>query len=62
MNKLCKYSARKFPGASFHLQPADIVTQVLNFGQFSPPGRKLPAKNLLEQRLEAERQGHTATG
>lgn len=28
--------AREFPGSSFYFQPADIVTQVLNFGLISP--------------------------
>ncbi len=33
---LRRYLARKFPGASIYFEPADIVTQVLNFGQASP--------------------------
>jgi len=32
MKNLRRYLARKFPGSSFYFQPADIVTQVLNFG------------------------------
>jgi multidrug efflux pump subunit AcrB len=33
---LRRYLARKFPGASIYFEPADIVTQVLNFGHSSP--------------------------
>lgn len=34
--KLREALAQEFPGSSFYFQPADIVTQVLNFGLISP--------------------------
>jgi multidrug efflux pump subunit AcrB len=46
MKNLRKYLARKFPGASFYFQPADIVTQVLNFGQSSPISVQIEGNDL----------------
>ncbi len=36
MQKIRDFLARDFPGASFYFQPADIVSQVLNFGLSAP--------------------------
>jgi multidrug efflux pump subunit AcrB len=36
MNRLRKLLADEFPGCSFYFQPADIVSQVLNFGLSAP--------------------------
>jgi multidrug efflux pump subunit AcrB len=36
MQKIREYLGRTFPGASFYFQPADIVSQVLNFGLSAP--------------------------
>jgi multidrug efflux pump subunit AcrB len=36
MQKIRDYLGRTFPGASFYFQPADIVSQVLNFGLSAP--------------------------
>jgi len=36
MNKLRKVLYERFPGSSFYFQPADIVSQVLNFGLSAP--------------------------
>ncbi len=46
MKNLREYLARKFPGASFYFQPADIVTQVLNFGQSSPISVQIEGNDL----------------
>ena len=46
MKNLRKYLARKFPGASFYFQPADIVTQVLNFGHSSPVSVQIEGNDL----------------
>ena len=46
MRDLRKYLTRKFPGASFYFQPADIVTQVLNFGQSSPISVQIEGNDL----------------
>jgi multidrug efflux pump subunit AcrB len=46
VKNLREYLARKFPGASFYFQPADIVTQVLNFGQSSPISVQIEGNDL----------------
>ena len=46
VKNLRKYLARKFPGASLYFQPADIVTQVLNFGQSSPISVQIEGNDL----------------
>lgn len=46
MKNLRKYLARKFPGASFYFQPADIVTQVLNFGHSAPISVQIEGNDL----------------
>jgi multidrug efflux pump subunit AcrB len=46
VKNLRKYLARKFPGANFYFQPADIVTQVLNFGQSSPISVQIEGNDL----------------
>jgi multidrug efflux pump subunit AcrB len=46
VKNLRKYLARKFPGSSLYFQPADIVTQVLNFGQSSPISVQIEGNDL----------------
>jgi multidrug efflux pump subunit AcrB len=55
---------REFPGLTFFFQPADIVTQVLNFGLSSPidvqltgPLRNQPANFEIARRIAAELRG-----
>ncbi len=47
MKNLRRYLTRKFPGASFYFQPADIVTQVLNFGRSAPISVQVEGNDLV---------------
>jgi multidrug efflux pump subunit AcrB len=46
MNQIRAMLARDFPGASYYFQPADIVSQVLNFGLASPIDVQVEFPNL----------------
>jgi multidrug efflux pump subunit AcrB len=56
--RLRKYLAEKFPDMSFFFQPANITTQILNFGLPAPidlqvVGRDVPADYAIAQKLAA---------
>jgi len=58
MKKLRKVLTERFPGVSFYFQPADIVSQVLNFGVPAPIDIQIEGNNLqtsaeVAKRLEA---------
>ncbi len=46
---------KQFPGATFYMLPADIVTQILNFGLPAPIDLQLTGNNLGESRAFADR-------
>jgi multidrug efflux pump subunit AcrB len=46
MQKLRKVLPEKFPGTSFYFQPADIISQVLNFGLSAPLDVQIQYANL----------------
>jgi CzcA family heavy metal efflux pump len=46
---------RSFPGVEFFFQPADIVSQILNFGQPAPIDIQLSGQNYAENYLIAEK-------
>jgi multidrug efflux pump subunit AcrB len=48
MRRIRKMLTRDFPGASAYFQPADIVSQVLNFGLSSPLDLQVEDSNLQE--------------
>src|SRR5215467_5857405 len=45
---------REFPGVEFFFQPADIVSQILNFGQPSPIDIQLSGQNYMQNYLIAQ--------
>jgi hypothetical protein len=47
--------ADKFPGVTFAFLPADIVSQILNFGLPSPIDIQVTGYNLPENRLFADK-------
>jgi len=46
---------KQFPGTTFYMLPADIVTQILNFGLPAPIDLQLTGNNLVESRAFADR-------
>ncbi len=46
---------REFPGTTLYFQPADIVTQILNFGLPAPVDIQIEGANLAENRRVADR-------
>jgi multidrug efflux pump subunit AcrB len=46
MQRIREFIARDFPGTSYYFQPADIVSQVLNFGLSSPVDIQIEAMDL----------------
>jgi multidrug efflux pump subunit AcrB len=46
---------RQFPGATFYLLPADIVTQILNFGLPAPIDLEIVGNNVEQSRVFADR-------
>jgi multidrug efflux pump subunit AcrB len=59
INELRGALAQKFPGVQFFFQPADIVTQILNFGTPAPidvaiTGPNQPGNYLVAQKLASE--------
>ncbi|GIL38040.1 efflux RND transporter permease subunit [Roseiterribacter gracilis] len=46
---------RRFPGASFSFQPADIVAQILNFGLPAPIDVAIAGRNLTQNRAYADK-------
>ncbi|MDE1169717.1 MAG: efflux RND transporter permease subunit [Verrucomicrobium sp.] len=53
IRKLRKILPQKFPGTDFFFQPADIVTQILNFGIPSPIDIQIAGANIVENRKVA---------
>jgi multidrug efflux pump subunit AcrB len=47
--------AREFPGTTFYLLPADIVTQILNFGLPAPIDLEIVGNNVEQSRIFADR-------
>src|SRR5271165_3641113 len=47
--------ARKFPGVTFYSLPADIITQILNFGVPSPIDIQIDGNDILANRAVADR-------
>jgi multidrug efflux pump subunit AcrB len=59
INQLRDVLADKYPGVQFFFQPADIVTQILNFGTPAPidvavTGANQPANYVIAQKLASE--------
>jgi multidrug efflux pump subunit AcrB len=55
VEKLRSQLAREYPGVTFYVLPADIVTQILNFGLSSPIDLQIVGSKLTENRALAER-------
>src|SRR5260370_12350021 len=47
--------SREFPGTTLYFQPADIVTQILNFGLPAPVDIQIEGANIAENRQVADR-------
>lgn len=55
VNRLRERLPRLFPGASFSFLPADIVTQILNFGAPAPIDVQIAGSKIAEDRAYAEK-------
>ncbi len=55
IERLREVLARDYPGVTFYAVPADIVTQILNFGLSSPIDVQIVGPNLYADRALAER-------
>ena len=53
--KLRQYLPRTFPGTSFALLPADIITQIVNFGLPAPIDLQVVGQNIQANRAYADR-------
>ena len=55
VRELRKALPREFPGTMFYFLPADIVSQILNFGLPAPVDVKIVGNNVQQSRLYADR-------